>query len=168
MKTSEFIRECAIAYNYNPRPRNGRKVVASVVWDGETLYSYGTHYPLLFKLPAGPDQVNGRGFFWICNDRGHSNTTAKHIGQARQYSDFNVQLIGHRIDAANIIESATQEISRIDSNIAATLEKEIQRPHYAHVYRKSVATYETRKQHLNDLLIAARAAQLLPGKEVTA
>lgn len=156
MKTSEFIRECAIAWNYNPRPKNGRKIVASVMWNGQTLFSYGPHYPLLFKLPAPESDTNGRGFYWVCNDRGHSNTTAKHIGQARQYSDFNVHLIGSSIDAGNVIESATQEIARIDETIAGSLERQITRPHYSHVYQRTIDACEIRKAQLKKLIGVAK------------
>lgn len=160
MKTSEFIRECAIAYNHNPRPRNGRKTVSSVVWDGETVYSYGQHYPLLFKLTAPKPETDGRGFYWICNDRGHSVTTSKHIGIARQYSDFNVHLIGGRIDPQNIIDSATQEIARIDEYITASLTKIVERPRYAPTYQRNIDAYEMRRDQLVKLIATASAVNV--------
>jgi hypothetical protein len=42
------------------------------------VYSYGRHYPLLVNISDK----------WILNDRGYSNTTAKHISYARSYADY--------------------------------------------------------------------------------
>ena len=46
------------------------------------MYSYGTHYPLLFK-------INGLSFV---NVSGYSQTTAKHINYARPFAQYEVEL----------------------------------------------------------------------------
>jgi hypothetical protein len=52
---------------------------SSVVKDGQgDIYSYGTHYPLLFTL-------KGRTFI---NTAGYSFTTAKHINWAKQACEY--------------------------------------------------------------------------------
>lgn len=48
------------------------------------IYSYGRHYPLLFK-------VNGITFR---NTAGYSNTTSRHIGWCRGFEAIDVQLSG--------------------------------------------------------------------------
>lgn len=96
---------------------NGRitreKSVSSIYYDGnDTIYSYGTHYPLLFKI-AGK---------WFLNDRGYSNTTAKHIGWASRYADYVLSLkdgggsYGYRAVSPtleNAKESVEEEIAQI-------------------------------------------------------
>jgi len=119
------------------------------MWDGETLYSYGPHYPLLFKV-AGQ---------WVCNDRGHSVTTSKHIGQARQYSDFSVELQGSDTSAAAVISSAFAEIKRNDATIAEALERQIKRPRYEHVYQRAIDAAEERTAQLYALINAAGRAK---------
>lgn len=116
------------------------------MWDGETLYSYGPHYPLLFKV-AG---------HWVCNDRGHSVTTAKHIGQARLYSDYNVQLQGSDTSPAAVIDSARAEIKRNDATIAEALERQIKRPWYEHVYQRTIDATEERNAQLYQLINLAK------------
>lgn len=52
------------------------KRVSSVFLENGVFYSYGYHYPLMIKTSAG----------WVVNDRGYSNTTAKHINWCRPYA----------------------------------------------------------------------------------
>lgn len=144
MKTSDFIQRCA--NGYEGTSRRGTKTVASVMWDGETLYSYGYHYPLLFKV-AG---------YWVCNDRGHSVTTSKHIGQARQYSDFNVELQGSDTSAAAVIDSARAEIKRNDDLITEALARQIKRPRYEATYQRTIDATEERTAQLYELINVAK------------
>jgi hypothetical protein len=76
MRTDQFITSCANGQ------QTSSKTVASVFFDGKTVYSYGYHYPLLIK-------VNN---FWIVNTRGYSNTTAKHISYAKSHAKFELEL----------------------------------------------------------------------------
>lgn len=69
MNTKDFMAECVEGMHDGKE-----KKVASVYWDGATLYSYGRHYPLLVNIG------NGR---WILNDAGYSSTTGKHISHGR-------------------------------------------------------------------------------------
>ena len=69
---------------FKPDTRHG-----NLFTDGNgTMYSYGHHYPLLFK-------VNGLSFV---NVRGYSNTTAKHISYARAEARHEVKLNGYERD----------------------------------------------------------------------
>jgi hypothetical protein len=81
MTSKQFIADCVAGKI--KQPKDGRKYNSSIMWDGETVYSYGTHYPLLFKV-AG---------VWVVNDRGYSNTTGKHISWAGQFADYRLNLI---------------------------------------------------------------------------
>lgn len=157
MKTNTFIQQCATGHG-PANPRGGMKRVASVAWDGETLYSYGPHYPLLFKLKAPAE--HSRGHYLVCNDRGHSVTTSKHIGQARLYADFCVNLPygSSATDPQSIIEAAQIEITREEETIAEGLKRQILRPRYEHVYQRTIDASEARIAQLKDLIIAARAA----------
>lgn len=70
MTTRKFIENCVAGLYHH------EKRVSSVFTDGVNIYSYGYHYPLLVKTSAG----------YVLNDRGYSNTTAKHISWARAFS----------------------------------------------------------------------------------
>lgn len=71
MRSEDFIGQCVRG------EQQRSKTVASIYWDGETVYSYGKHYPLLINISGN----------WILNDRGYSSTTGKHISWAREYAD---------------------------------------------------------------------------------
>lgn len=67
-----------------------------------TVYSYGRHYPLLVNI-AGK---------WILNDRGYSNTTAKHINYARDYADYAMAMgseMNRDSTPANLLKEAETE-----------------------------------------------------------
>ena len=77
MRTYDFIKDQGL------EPRSKQKTVASVFIDPDgTVYSYGYHYPLAFK-------VNGLRFR---NTAGYSSTTAKHISHAGSITDHDVEL----------------------------------------------------------------------------
>lgn len=125
-------------------------MVSSVRYDGERLYSYGPHYPLLFKV----------GTYWVCNDRGYSNTTARHISYARQNADFCVELPRYETntDPATIKAAALSEIEEHKETIAEMLERQVKRPRYEESYQRKIGEAEDRIQKLRDLVIAADAA----------
>lgn len=84
MTTAQFI-----ARTYDTEATRER-FCSSVFTDYEgNVYSYGYHYPLLFKV-EGLD---------ILNVNGYSNTTAKHINWARQAvsNPIEVELRGARL-----------------------------------------------------------------------
>lgn len=65
MTTQDFIKKALTG-------DTGKDFCSSVLRYGDTVYSYGTHYPLA-RI------INGHLFV---NTRGYSNTTAKHINWA--------------------------------------------------------------------------------------
>ena len=148
MKTSTFIER--VAAGLEPQPRNGRKYVSSVLFDGEKLYSYGTHYPLLFKV--GPH--------WVCNDRGYSNTTARHISYARREADYCVQLPRYTTNTQpdTIKAAALAEIQEQRELIAEALERQIKRPRYEATYQRTIDRAEERITQLTELVKVAEAA----------
>ena len=50
--------------------------------EGNTIYSYGYHYPLLFKIDG----------FWFRNTAGYSSTTSKHIAYSYFSGVIDVEL----------------------------------------------------------------------------
>lgn len=98
MTTKDFISQ-----NIDSIP-NKDKYCSSVFqsMDGN-FYSYGYHYPLLFK-------VDGQ---WYRNTTGYSNSTAKHINWADGHGAIDVDLIHP--------ESATNDMSM--ENIKLSLDK---------------------------------------------
>lgn len=132
------------------QPRDGRRYVASVLFDGEKLYSYGTHYPLLFKV----------GEHLVCNDRGYSNTTARHISYVRQYADYCVKLPRYTTNTAadTIKAAALAEITENEELIAEALERQIKRPRYEATYQRTIDRAEDRIQQLKALITVAEAA----------
>lgn len=73
MTTREFITK---AFNGETRKRE----CSSVFIDGGAIYSYGYHYPLLFK-------VKGKT---VRNVTGYSNTTARHIMWSRDVEAIDI------------------------------------------------------------------------------
>lgn len=84
MTTAEFIKK-----TYNTTSTRERRCSSVFTDEDGVVYSYGYHYPLLFKV-EGLD---------ILNVNGYSNTTAKHINWARQAvsNPVEVELRGARL-----------------------------------------------------------------------
>lgn len=113
MTTREFI---AQALNGTTK----RDIVSSVLRHGDTVYSYGSHYPLARVI---------RGKVFV-NSAGYSNTTSKHICWAREAaSDLGLEAIsvpltsGDGLDVQGIIRSATREHKRLKDIMAAKKRK---------------------------------------------
>lgn len=151
MKTKDFMYRCARGLE-SSTPRNGEKKVSRLMWDGKTVYSFGKHYPLLFKL----------GDNWICNDAGYSRTTWKHIGQARMYSTWNVELPRHSSDvsANGIINAAKEEILRNEAQIQEGANRQLKRPRHAEVYQRRIDELDARNRQLARLV--TEAMQFIP------
>ena len=105
------------------------------------IYSYGWHYPLLFK-------INGLVFR---NVRGYSNSTAKHIAWAYRDDaiDVSVNLYGYYsgpiaggILLRNITEWLSQEIQSI-SNVMATKKR-----HNTRIYKSLMDKLQTLKRDI--------------------
>lgn len=106
MKTKEFI-----SINLDTKPKKDRYCSSVMQSTNGNFYSYGYHYPLLFKI----------GDKWLVNDMGYSSSTNKHI-----YWAFNatpnalpIQLPNYiNIDLTNkekladIVRSTVHEIKR--------------------------------------------------------
>lgn len=89
MNTRTFIEKQKERIEKGETLRNGERYHASVLATDTVIYSYGTHYPLLFQI----DTINGKK--WVLNNAGYSNTTSKHIGYAGLYADIRVPLKSH-------------------------------------------------------------------------
>lgn len=88
-----------------------------------TIYSYGYHYPLA-RI------INGKAYI---NNRGYSNTTAKHIHWARQASvelvgydnTYSVPLTnGNSLNTKGIRESASREYARVTEEMSKKKRKD--------------------------------------------
>lgn len=79
MNNSDFIAQSAmrVAGDEQTEKRYG-----NLIYRNGVLYSYGSHYHLLFKL----------GYMMVVNSYGYSNTTARHISLARRHADLCVEL----------------------------------------------------------------------------
>lgn len=87
MKIKDFI-----AYNKGIQPAK-TKVCASVLQDVRgDFYSYGHHYPLL---------INVKGI-WFVNVQGYSHATACHIGWAKDFADYEVDLEFENIELSDM------------------------------------------------------------------
>lgn len=97
MTTREFIQKTFDTKNERWGRYGYDRRCSSVVTDKDgTVYSYGPHYPLLFK-------VAGHTFI---NDAGYSNTTAKHIGWAWQAVDYNATAVQLDREAARVVSNS--------------------------------------------------------------
>lgn len=104
MTSQDFIRSIVNG------ERTKARTVASIYFNGTNIYSYGTHYPLLFK-------INGR---WILNDRGYSATTGRHISWAWPFAAFRVHLERAALpDYDDVLKSATAESQGLTERLAA-------------------------------------------------
>lgn len=161
MKTSEFITQCATGYAAS-KPRGGMKRVNRIAWDGEIVYSYGTHYPLLIPLKSAQAS---RGFVWVLNDRGYSVTTSKHIGMAGRFARYRVEIprtfgTSHAVSPARLKEAAQMEHIENTKEIAALEAKAAARPRYAATYNRQAQEMRDRNAQLMELIAACEAATL--------
>lgn len=117
MTTREFITK---AFNGETKKRE----CSSVFADGNNdIYSYGYHYPLLFR-------VGGKT---VRNVRGYSNTTARHIMWSRDVEAIDIHTLhGFRLtgdDAsiiAELIKGQKEYIASIERQMAAKKRKNTQ------------------------------------------
>jgi len=85
-----------------------------------TMYSYGYHYPLLFK-------VNGLTFV---NVAGYSHTTAIHINHARPLATYEIRLNEYRandISVETIIQTLKNEMDHLEESISNIKRKDTQK-----------------------------------------
>ena len=96
----------------------GRGRCASVFAEGDTIFSYGYHYPLLFKVttPSGKELM-------VLNRRGYSVTTSKHIGWCWNSHDVSCELNGER-DYNGVILALNTEHDRITTEMATKKRKD--------------------------------------------
>lgn len=130
MKTSEKMSQWVAAINAGTHMPT--KWHASIMVSGDRIYSYGTHYPLLFRIA----DKNGT-LIWVRNNGGYSSTTSKHIAHAGAHCDIDAPIGGtdgrtiereHIINAINArIESLTADMAskkRHDTKVYRALENE--------------------------------------------
>ena len=156
MKNKDFMREIVAGRVSAPTTRNrsGYKECFNVLYDGEHVYSYGGHYPLLIQL----ETENGPR--WILNDRGYSSSTGRHISHARGLEDAAVQMPrGGSTYAEDIKAAAAAEIVEQLAHIEACREKIAKRPHHARVYEQSIERTEDRMQNLHRVISICDDAQ---------
>lgn len=116
MTTREFINK---AWNGETRKRE----CSSVFIDGDAIYSYGYHYPLLFK-------VGGKT---VRNVTGYSNTTARHIHWSRDVEAIDIHA-GYRFKLrgtddeimADLVEGQTHYINELKNQMQAKKRKDTQ------------------------------------------
>jgi hypothetical protein len=124
MTTQQFIaREVARIEAGNV---TGEKRCASVVRYGDRIYSYGTHYPLLFRV----QDAHG-GTLWVCNNGGYSSTTGKHIAWAGGYADILAPLGGigygaRAVDREDVIKAIQARIDRLQADMDSKKRKDTQ------------------------------------------
>lgn len=102
MKNRNFIEQ------HRNLSQEGYKKNQNIIYDNWVLYSYGKHYPLLFKV----------GDVYFSNNRWYSNSTAKHIWYANLYSDYWVKLIWNGTSKENVKYSLEAEKKVVTNNIA--------------------------------------------------
>jgi hypothetical protein len=141
MNTKQFIEK------HSNRIKNGGKFItrdgynrcASVRCSIDTIYSYGYHYPLLWKV------VNPQGIeLMVCNDSGYSNTTSKHIGKAAMYADLCVHLTGDK-SYSNVLDCINRRIDALYREMITKKRKD------THVYRSLRNEYYSNLKALTTL-----------------
>ncbi len=109
MKTKTFILNQVREIENGEQRTRGNKC-ASVFRDGDRIYSYGYHYPLLLQV----EDNTGRKV-WVVNDMGYSNTTAKHIIWAWQVADVSAPLSnnGRTVTREDVINAIVGRIENL-------------------------------------------------------
>ena len=83
---------------------NTHKTANNMFIDGNTIYSYGYHYPLATHIN---DNVV------LINDRGYSNTTAKHINHVRVETSLKKQYFLTKVHANYFIADTEHDIKKL-------------------------------------------------------
>lgn len=86
------------------------RICSSIYKDGEgNIYSYGTHYPLVFTV---------YGYTFI-NTAGYSNTTSRHINWAWQALDYSPEVIDIKLPSSFRLHRNKPELIKELRNILA-------------------------------------------------
>lgn len=120
MRTQDFIAR-AVA-RIDAGETSAHKTCASVMQDGDRIYSYGYHYPLLFRVA----DAHGR-LVWVCNDGGYSSTTARHICYARQHADVWAPIggtHGRTLEKADVVQAIEARMRRVHADMQAKKRKD--------------------------------------------
>ena len=146
MRTENYIA------NQADRLRAGetaRGKCASVWGRGDTVYSYGHHYPLLTRVQR-PDGTT----IIVCNTAGYSATTGRHISYARRHADVCVPLASRRgasptrpVSYQDVVDAAERELARCVDNLQAKKRTDTK------VYRALQREHERAYQALQALLV---------------
>lgn len=156
MNNKDFMRACVTGRMAAPTSRNrsGYREASNVLYDGEHVYSYGRHYPLLMRLETA------EGVRWVLNDRGYSPSTGRHISHAGGLVDARVHLgRGMRPDAADIKASANTELLEIAEYIEETQAKAVKRPQHGNFYARNIERAEDRKRNLYHVIRICEEAE---------
>jgi hypothetical protein len=120
MKNKDFIANHA-AHIRDARGcygRNGRASCSHVYCEGDHLESYGSHYPLLWRVASMKTATP----LLAVNARGYSVSTSRHISDASRVADITVysSSILHRNDAQAVIDHLREHVSTLTSTLNAT------------------------------------------------
>lgn len=93
----------------------------SLYYNDGVLYSYGYHYPLLFK-------IDGKYFV---NTAWYSRTTSKHIGYAKRFADYEVKLhnVRGKPTKEQVLQSLENERTQNQEAIHALKRRGTQKEH---------------------------------------
>ncbi len=106
----------------------------SLFFEYNTLYSYGSHYPLAKIIT-----IKGVKYSLI-NITGYSNTTSKHIGIARYYSPYPIIEVKTPLDYINKAEMLEKLKSAVDK--AKNKEKRARLENMREYHRQNITTLE--------------------------
>lgn len=112
----------------------------SMFFEGNTLYSYGYHYPLALFIE--PNTI-------LINDKGFSVTTAKHIGIAKAETNNRKQILATEIEL-NLVYAKMLE-----------LERKLQRAKKPELYTKQISNlyfaFANNMKYLNGFYISYKS-----------
>lgn len=144
MKTSDFIAEQMQRIENGDTLKKGRKWCSSVVADDNVIYSYGDHYPLLWQVVTPTGQK-----LWVCNTRGYSNTTGKHISWSSWRADVQAEIESNRysgispdISFKGVVAVITQKKQSIETEMAT------KKRHDTQVYRVLERDLQNQNEYL--------------------
>lgn len=90
------------------------KTVSNIIFQNGAFFSYGSHYPLLWKI----------GSYNFVNTSGYSQSTARHICRASVHATYQVDLIGNDYSPLGVYQSLVKTVQELKSKMASKKRKD--------------------------------------------
>jgi len=116
------MRNSNLAHEFFYAQSNESGAASNFYYQGDTIYSYGSHFPICTKLRG----KNGELIAYLFTSEGYSSSTAQHISYTRQAMPnnapcFNVPKLGSHFSKTTHQENLNHFLAQIKANLKASL-----------------------------------------------